>query len=193
MKNLFFVVVTFLLVISIKAQTYDAPSLLIDSMLVQSLNEDFKEESLHRYTIHTKLLHYNHKRQFRSIKIYAYVFEELFRRGFDLNWDIGTTSFRNNSISLQSGPTDTIVSPERRAILKANNENRFRSKLIHVFIRIKDKYERNVIRIDETQLQEGTRTFIDNLILYGNYSQPRVLRKILLGEYEWYNEDLRNR
>jgi len=116
-------------------------------MLVQSLNEDFKEESTHLYTISTKLLQYNHKRKLRSIKVYAHVFEELFRRGFDLSWDICTTYFTNNSISFQSSPLDTIVSPERRAVLKANDENRFRSKLIHTFIRIKDNYECKVIRI----------------------------------------------
>jgi len=196
MKNLSFFVTTFLLVTSIKAQSGYADSLLIDSMLVQSLNEDFKEESTHLYTISTKLLQYNHKRKLRSIKVYAHVFEELFRRGFDLSWDICTTYFTNNSISFQSSPLDTIVSPERRAVLKANDENRFRSKLIHTFIRIKDNYECKVIRIkdrwtettirlDETENHEKVKEFVNNLIMYGNYSKPEILRKILLGEYEW--------
>lgn len=203
MKNLSFFVATFLLVISIKAQSYDVDSLHVDSLLVQSLNDDFKEESLHLYTIQTKLLHYNHKRQLRSIKIYAQVFDELFKRGFDLEWDISTVSFRSNSFSL-SHPSDTIVNPRRIALLKQNEVNRFRSNLIHNFIRIKDKYECEVIRIkdrwnettirlDETENHDEVKEFVDNLIIYGNYNKPKILRKILLGEYKWYNEDLRNK
>jgi|GEM_PF-5799955 len=203
MKDLLLLVLVFLLVVSVKAQSIERDSLLIDSLLVQSLNDDFKEESLHLHTINTKLLHYNHKRQFRSIKIYAHVFDELFKRGFDLEWDISTVTFKNNSISLK-GPSDSIVNPQRISLLKQNEVNRFRSKLIHSFIRIKEKYECNVIRIkdtweettirfDETENHENVSEFVDNLMMYGNYAKPKTLRKILLGEYAWYNEELRNK
>lgn len=205
MKILFFVFPIFLFISNINSQSKELDSLLVDSMLIRSLEEDFAKEELHLYSIKTKLLHYNHRRQLRSIKIYAHVFEELFRRGFDLNWDICTNSVSTNScIYLRSFSQDTIVSLERRSFLSLNNENHYRSNLIHRFIRIKDRYEENVIGIkdsweetvtsfDETENHESVKAFVDNLILYGNYRQPKTLRKILLGQYEWYNEELRNR
>ena len=122
-----------------------------------------------------ELLHYSilspaKKRDcFCDLLIYTRIFDFLLEKELDLNYHVLQNPPRRNSTNV---PDDSA---------QINNNNKYYT--FRQFLKIKNEYEKSVLKRYENEKNRTLILDVDNILKYNVYAYPSVLKGVLLGKY----------
>ena len=134
-------------------------------------------------TIKSKL----HQSDYCAFLLYVAGFNHLLNTGLDLDFNYG--KHRPTRLSIMSIEEDKSLS-----LVKGKNDAlREKHRIYKNFLRLKEDYERYIIDVYLTKENKVEfYNLIDSVILYGTYSKPETLRKILRSDFRHLSRDKLN-
>lgn len=105
---------------------------------------------------------------FCDLLIYARIFDFMLEEGLDLNYQVKHPPMRNST----NFPTE---------LAQVNSNNKY--YLFRHFLKIKEKYEKSVLKCYKSDKSRMLAQDIENILKYHTYAYPGTLKGILLGNY----------
>lgn len=112
---------------------------------------------------------------FCTLLIYAKMFNTLLQDTIDFTYNLTETP-----------PMSQYLNYSKEHMEKVDRNNR-RYNLFVGFLEFKQLYEEDIPLAYRKNKKRSLKKDVNNIIKYGTYNQPRVLRDILLGKYTYLN------
>lgn len=125
---------------------------------------------------------------FCSFLFYVKGFNRLLDLGLDLNFDYAA-NLPINSSTMLIGRDEKVL----EHMIEKNKALREKHRIYRNFLSFKKDYERYIVDVYLTEENKVEfYNLIDSVILYGTYSKPETLRKILRSEFRHLSRDKLN-
>ena len=180
-------IITFLAVTTIMSSPYaqydghlfDNHNCINDSLNFHNIRMELDTNSIsfiYRDGLRDKFI----KSDYCAFMHYVSIFNTMLELGLDLKFDYANNPPERLSIIMADGN----VNLEVEKMKKKNDDLQSKHTLFRNFLKINDLYKRNIINTyTKRKTKKQFYAFIDNVIAYGTYSQPRTLKAILKYEY----------